>query len=175
MIGLNNIYEVLLLSGVNLEQVHQESRGDVKALFYIEPKEEHNRVQNIGCRLLLTEKLIHAGFKKGGVFNLPDGRVEVILEGNKKDIELFYEDIKIHLVEWLSERSENKERLKKLIGNPGICFSGLEFKESLRVLDIGLYSHSLEMGQLQKGVDVYYDLMVAINKLSNVLDKNLKS
>ena len=153
----------------------KESQGDVKALFYIQPKEAHNRVQNIGCRLLITEKLIHSGFKKGGVFNLPDGRVEVILEGDKKDIELFYEDVKIHLVEWLNERTENKERLKKLIGNPGIRISELEFDESLRVLDIGLYSHSLEMGQLEKGVDVYYDLMVAINKLSSVLDKNLKS
>ena len=63
--------------------------GNTKALFYIEPKEEHNKVQHIGVRLLITEKLIHAGFTKGGVFNLPDGRVEVVLEGNKKDIEIF--------------------------------------------------------------------------------------
>ncbi len=151
-----------------------EEEKSVRALFYIEPKEEHNRVQHIGCRMLITEKLIHAGFTKGRVFNLDDGRVEVLIEGKQKDIELFYNEVKEHLIEWLEARAKDKEKLKRMIGNPGIVLSKLEFKENLRVLDIGLYSHSLEMGQLQKGVDVYYDLMVAINNLSNVLDKKLK-
>lgn len=146
----------------------------VRALFYIEPKEEHNRVQHIGCRLILTEKMIHAGFTKGGVFNLPDGRVEVVLEGDKTDIETFHQQVHENLVKWLEEKSTNKERLKSMIGNPGITVSGLEIKNSLMVLDIGLYSHSLEMGQLEKGVDVYYELKEAITGLTALIDKKLK-
>ncbi|MBI5228175.1 acylphosphatase [Candidatus Micrarchaeota archaeon] len=146
----------------------------VKALFYIEPKEPHNRVQHIGCRLLITEKLIHAGFTKGGAFNLPDGRVEVVLEGEKKDIETFYIDIQKHLIKLLEARTDDKDRLKEMIGNPGITLTKIEFNSNIRVLDIGLYSHSLEMAQLEKGVDAYYDLTNAIKKLTIVLDKNLK-
>jgi acylphosphatase len=147
----------------------------VKALFYIEPKEEHNQVQHIGCRLLIAEKLIHAGFTKGGAFNLPDGRVEVVLEGKKKDIETFHNEIQKDIVELLESRAQDKERLKKMIGNPGIRVSQLEFKENLRVLDIGLYSHSLEMAQLEKGVDVYYDLTDAIRKLTTLIDQRVSS
>lgn len=138
----------------------------VQALFYIEPKEAHNRVQHIGCRLILTEKLIRAGFTKGGVFNLPDGRVEVLIEGNKEDIETFYREVCENLVAWLEEKTDNKERLKQMIGNPGINFSQLEIKQSLRVLDIGLFSHSLELNQLEKGVDVYYNLTEAFKENS---------
>jgi acylphosphatase len=147
----------------------------VKALFYIEPKEEHNRVQHIGCRLLIAEKLIHAGFTKGGAFNLPDGRVEVVLEGGKKDIELFHSEIQRNIVELLIARAQDKERLKKMIGNPGIRVSQLEYKDNLRVLDFCLYRHSLEMAQLEKGVDVYYDLTDAIKKLTTLIDERTKS
>jgi acylphosphatase len=152
--------------------------NDVKALFYIEPKEEHNQVQHIGCRLLIAEKLIHAGFRKGGAFNLPDGRVEVVLEGEMKDIELFHAELERHLVEWLEAGTGDKERLKRMIGNPGITLSKLEYTDNLRVLGIGLYSHSLEMTQLEKGVDVYYALTAAIkeqtnasSRMTNLLDK----
>jgi len=143
----------------------------VKAVFYIEPKEEHNRVQHIGCRLLIAEKLIHAGFTKGGAFNLPDGRVEVVLEGEKKDIVLFHAEIQEHLVELLEARAQDMDKLKKMIGNPGVVVTKLEYKSGLRVLDIGLYSHSLEMAQLEKGVDVYYELTYAIRKLTILIDQ----
>jgi acylphosphatase len=145
----------------------------VRALFYIEPKEQHNKVQHIGCRLLVAEKLIHAGFRKGGAFNLPDGRVEVVLEGERKDIELFYDELRQHLVEWLEARTHDKEKLRQMMGNPGIALSRLEFKDNLLVLDIGLYSHSLEMAQLEKGVDVYYDLSDAIKKLTKLIDQKV--
>ena len=147
----------------------------MKALFYIEPKEAHNQVQHIGCRLLIAEKLIHAGFTKGGAFNLPDGRVEVVLEGKKKDIETFHAEIQADIVELLESRAQDKERLKRMIGNPGIRVSALEYKDNLRVLDIGLYSHSLEMAQLEKGVDVYYDLTDAIRKLTTLIDQRVPS
>ena len=149
--------------------------SNVKAVFYIEPKQAHNQVQHIGCRLLIAEKLIHAGFTKGGAFNLPDGRVEVVLEGEKKDIELFHADIQKHLIDLLEARAQDKEKLRKMIGNPGIVISKLEYKENLRVLDIGLYSHSLEMAQLEKGVDVYYDLTDAIRKLTGLIDQRVRA
>ena len=155
-------------------EMASEGSANVKALFYIEPKEEHNNVQHIGCRLLITEKLIHAGFTKGGVFNLPDGRVEVVLEGDKKDIELFHEGIQKDIVKLLEARTQDTERLKRMIGNPGITVSQLEYKDNLRILDIGLYSHSLEVAQLEKGVDVYYDLTDAIKKLTTLIDKRIK-
>ncbi len=147
---------------------------NVKALFYIEPKEQHNRVQHIGCRLLIAERLIYAGFKKGGAFNLPDGRVEVVLEGDKKDIELFHDQLEKHLVEWLEEKAQNKEKLKRMVGNTGILVSKLEYKENLLVLDINLYAHSLEMNQLGKGVDVYYELIEVITEQTNVSKKLTK-
>ena len=146
----------------------------VQALFYIEPKEAHNRVQHIGCRLILTEKMIHSGFTKGGVFNLPDGRVEVLLEGKRRDIETFYEDVQRNLVRWLEQKTDNKERLNALIGNPGITVSSLEIKSGLRILNIDLFSHSLELGQLEKGIDAYYDLRDAITKLTTLIDKKIE-
>lgn len=104
----------------------------VKAVFYIEPREEHNRVQHIGCRLVITEKLLHAHFQKGGVFNLPDGRVQVILEGREENVRSFYEDVRRNLVGWLEEKSSDRGRLKKMIGNPGIVCSGLEIKKQYK-------------------------------------------
>ncbi|MFH0927822.1 MAG: acylphosphatase, partial [Candidatus Micrarchaeota archaeon] len=88
----------------------------VKARFFIEPKEEHNRVQHIGCRLAITEKMLQAGFTKGMVFNLPDGTVEVALEGKAKDIEAFHMSVSEHLVSWLESRASDKEYLKEMIG-----------------------------------------------------------
>ncbi|MEA3254352.1 MAG: acylphosphatase [Candidatus Altiarchaeota archaeon] len=54
-------------------------------------------VQHVGCRLRVTSALIHAGFTKGGAFNLPDGRVEVVLEGDREDIEKAHREISEHL------------------------------------------------------------------------------
>jgi len=145
----------------------------VKARFFIEPKQEHNRVQHIGCRLVITEKMIHAHFKKGMVFNLPDGTVEVALEGNKKDIDAFYNNLKKNLITWLKEKSKNPKYLEEMIGNPGINLTDLEYKPTLRILSLDLFSHSLEMDQLNKGVDIYYELTKAIKDLGDT-NKDLR-
>ncbi len=136
----------------------------IKARFFIEPKGKNSRVQHIGCRLVLTEKMIHAGFKKGSVFNMPEGTVEVAIEGPKKDIIAFHSKVQKNLVEWLTESAKDKEYLKMMLGNPGLVVTELSFSENLQVLDVGLYSHSLEMSQLEKGVDVYYELVSEIRK-----------
>lgn len=143
--------------------------AEVKARFFIEPKEAHNRVQHIGLRLAITEKLIRAGFTKGMVFNLPDGTVEVALEGKTTDVELFYNDVKANLVSWLESRTNDKALLKRMIGNPGISFTALEYKPNLRILDLSLFSHSLEMDQFSKGVDAFYELKGAILDLRATL------
>ena len=144
----------------------------MKALFYI----VGNNVQHIGCRLTVTTKLIHAGFKKGGAFNLPDGRVEVVLEGDRKDIIHAHREIKENLISWLEESARDVEEIKNMIGNPhpNITVTDLTFDDNLVVLDIGLFSHSLTFDQIYKGVDVYKELTKAIVDLRDAL-KNKSS
>jgi acylphosphatase len=138
----------------------------MKALFYITGK----NVQHVGCRIRVTSYLIHQGFKKGGAFNLPDGRVEVVLEGDEEDIQKAHEEISHNLVDWLKKDADNVEKLIKKIGNPGIKVTNLEVNEDLLVLDIGLFSHSLTCDQIYKGVDVYKGLTEAIEKLNKTLE-----
>ena len=136
-----------------------------KALFYITGK----NVQHVGCRLRVTSELIHAGFHKGGAFNLPDGRVEVVLEGDKDNIERVHKEISQHLVEWLKRDADNVDELVKKIGNPGIKVTELEYRDDILVLDIGLFSHSLTFDQIYKGVDVYRGVAEALVNLNETL------
>ncbi|GBE56852.1 hypothetical protein BMS3Bbin16_01065 [archaeon BMS3Bbin16] len=142
----------------------------VKALFYIEGKKIS--VQHIGCRLIVTNELIHRGFTKGGAFNMPDGRVEVVLEGDKEKLIEAHKEVKENLHKWIINASEDREELKKKIGNPGIEVSELEFNDDLLVLDIGLFSHSLTFDQIYKGVDVYKELSKQSKELTRAI-KNL--
>jgi acylphosphatase len=138
-----------------------------KAIFYVTGEV----VQHAGCRLRITSALIHAGFKKGGAFNLPDGRVEVVLEGEEEQVKKVHRDISDNLVEWLIRDADDREGLKKRIGNPGIKVTPLEYNNDIIVLDIGLFSHSLTFDQIYKGVDVYKDLAHAISRLNETLKK----
>lgn len=143
-----------------------------KALFYISGK----NVQHVGLRLTITTEMIHHGFTKGGAFNLPDGRVEVVLEGNKDDITKFHEYIQDNLVNILKSKTKDKEELIRRIGNPGIKVEGIEFRgDDLLVLDIGLFSHSLTFDQVYKGVDVYSELTIVLKELNKTLSKKNKS
>lgn len=136
-----------------------------KALFYITGK----NVQHVGCRLKVTSALIHAGFTKGGAFNLPDGRVEVVLEGEEEDIRKAHREISENLVDWLKKDADGRDDLVKKIGNPGIKVTELEYNDDIMVLDIGLFSHSLTFDQIYKGVDVYKGLQEAITELNKTL------
>jgi len=136
-----------------------------KALFYISGKS----VQHIGLQLIVTTEMIHRGFTNGGAFNLPDGRVEVVLEGKKDDIIDFHKHISENLISILESKTTDKEELIRRIDNPGIKVEELEFRDDLLVLDIGLFSHSLTFDQIYKGVDVYKELRNAINKLNKTL------
>lgn len=140
----------------------------MKALFYITGE----KVQHIGCRLVVTRELIYRDFKKGGAFNLPDGRVEVVLGDKDKDkIVETHRYLKENLVSLLKRDSGDREKLGKLIGNPGIKVTNLEFNEDILVLDIGLFSHALTFDQVYKGVDVYDKVARAIEKLNKTLGK----
>jgi len=133
-----------------------------KALFYISGRQ----AQHIGCRLTVTTEMIHAGFLRGGAFNLPDGRVEVVLEGRRQDIESFHARMDGGgLAELIIQRANDQKAVRKLIGNPGLIVNPLEYRDDIIVLDIGLFSHSLTFDQIYKGVDVYRDLTAAIKDL----------
>jgi len=138
-----------------------------KALFYIKGKSVP--VQHVGCRLAVTKKMIHAGFKKGGAFNMPDGRVEVVLEGTREEIENMHREISENLYNWIVDAAKDREGTKAKLGNPGIKVSPLHFDSDLLVLDIGLYSHSLTFDQIYKGVDVYKELIGAIRDLRHTI------
>ncbi|MDI6860031.1 MAG: acylphosphatase [Methanocellales archaeon] len=103
-----------------------------KARFYISDK-----VQEVGYRPLIMEKILNSDLE-GTAKNLPDGRVEVLLEGEKEKIEAFFEEIK-------KEKPEHAE-------NP--TFSKLTFDETLFVPKAMRSSQALMLGQLGKGVDV---------------------
>ncbi|MBU4406404.1 MAG: hypothetical protein KKB24_02340 [Candidatus Altiarchaeota archaeon] len=142
-----------------------------KALFYITDK----NVQHVGCRIKVTSKLIHDGFKKGGAFNMPDGRVEVVLEGEEEEIERAHRDISENLVDWLIKDADDVDKVVERIGNPGIKVSDLEYNDDILVLDIGLFSHSLTFDQIYKGVDVYKGVKEAIKDLRETLKEMRKN
>ncbi len=100
---------------------------------------------------------------------MPDGRVEVVLEGEKEKLVAVHKEIKENLYKWIIEASDNKEEMAGKIGNPGVKVSELEFDNDLLVLDIGLFSHSLAFDQIYKGVDVYKELTKAIKNLNETL------
>ncbi len=138
-----------------------------KAVFYLSgPKAQHE-----GNRLLMTSKMIEHGFEKGAVFNLPDGRVEVLLEGSKDSIDEFHNLAKKDFIAWVKSKAINHEAVKKQIGNPGIRFSELDYNEDLLVHKLEIYGHSLTFDQIYKGVDVYKDLTQAIVELRETLQE----
>ena len=139
-----------------------------KAVFYL----SGSKAQHEGNRLLLASKLIEFGFEKGAVFNLPDGRVEVLLEGLKDKIEEFHNMVKKDFIAWVKAKAHDHEAVKKQIGNPGIHFSELDYNEDLLVHKLEIYGHSLTFDQIYKGVDVYKDLTQAIRELREVLQKS---
>ncbi|MFQ5888264.1 MAG: acylphosphatase, partial [Candidatus Hydrothermarchaeales archaeon] len=112
--------------------------------------------------------LIEFGFEKGAVFNLPDGRVEVLLGGPKEKIKEFHNIVLENFIHWAKAKAKDHEALKKQIGNPGIRFSELDFNEDLLVHKLATYGHSLTFDQIYKGVDIYKNLVAGYNKQINV-------
>ncbi|MBL7160588.1 MAG: acylphosphatase [Candidatus Aenigmarchaeota archaeon] len=136
-----------------------------KVVFYL----SGTKAQHEGNRLLLASKMIEFGFEKGAVFNLPDGRVEVLLEGERERIEKFHTTAKNDFTSWVMAKTEEHNAVKEQIGNPGIMFSDLDFNDDLLVHKLEIYGHSLTFDQIHKGVDVYKELTQAIRELRGEL------
>lgn len=126
-----------------------------KARFFIK-----NSVQEVGYRVSVMERLLETNLK-GGVINMQDGRVKVLVEGEKGEILKFVERLK-----------EAKPELAK---NPKM--TAPEFDAGLTVPDEIRLSHSLQMNQFGKAVvylakmDNKMDLLVNGNKKLDKLDK----
>jgi acylphosphatase len=103
-----------------------------KAVFYIKDK-----VQDVGYRVWIMEKILNSKLE-GTAQNMPDGSIQVLLEGEKEKIIQFYEKI----------RKEKPE----LVENPTAM--ELIFDETLDVPDALRSSQALQMDQFEKSV--YY-------------------
>lgn len=138
-----------------------------KAVFYLSGA----NAQHEGNRLLMSSKMIEHGFEKGAAFNLPDGRVEILLEGPADKIKEFHRIAKRDFLVWVKTKVMNRKTMEKQIGNPGIKFSELDFDNDLLVHKLEIYGHSLTFDQIYKGVDVYKDLTQAIKDLRKTMKK----
>lgn len=114
-----------------------------KARFYIS-----DRVQKVGYRLFIIQKILNSTLD-GTALNLPDGRIEVRLKGEKEHILRFIEELK-------------KEK-PELAQNPIV--SQPEFDEGLDVPDAMRSSQALLTRQLGKGVK---HIVGIENRLENV-------
>lgn len=141
-----------------------------KAVFYLTgPCAQHE-----GNRLLLASKMIEYGFGKGAVYNIPGGRVEVLLEGPKEKIEVFHKTAKRDFEAWVKAKARDSNDVKEQIGNPGINFTDLDFDDDLIVHKLEIFGHSLTFDQIFKGVDVYKELNKEIRKLALIASKNIQ-
>ena len=138
-----------------------------KAVFYLSGA----KAQHEGNRLLLSSKMIEFGFEKGSVYNLPGGRVQVLLEGHRDKIEEFYKITKRDFFDWVKAKAKDDKAVKEQIGNPGIRFTELDFDEDLLVHRLEVYGHSLTFDQIYKGVDVFKELNKTNKKLNETYEK----
>lgn len=154
--------KILIAPGLLVNQGHM-----VKAVSYLTgPKAQHE-----GNRLLMASKMIEFGFEKGAAYNLPGGRVEVLLEGPKEKIIDFYNMAKRDFESWVKAKAKDGKAVKEQFGNPGVRFTSLDFDEDLLVHRLEIYGHSLTFDQIYKGVDVYKDLKTAIYVLNESQDR----
>lgn len=114
-----------------------------------------NHVQDVGCRGFIISEMMFAGFERGNVINLSDGRVEVRIEGEENKIKEFFEELK-----------------KKLIakyGNPVVRVSEMEDSPHLEPQDLMKTSQAHLLAQFDKGVGV----MKSMEKHLEGIDKKL--
>ena len=129
---------------------------ELKGFFLIKAKEK-KIIQDKGIRAFVLEKILESSLEKGSAINLPDGKtVEVRLQGKKKSIENFIENLK-------------KELIQKL-GNPTVLFS--EFHENeLEIPSLVRSSQALVVGQLSKGIQVNLQILNSFDKFNKKLNK----
>jgi acylphosphatase len=101
-----------------------------KVRFYIK-----NKVQEVGYRPFVIQRILESDFE-GTAMNLPDGSVEVLLEGEEEKI-----------IEFIDKLREDKPKLTE---KP--VLSEIEFDEALTVPKAMRSSQSLLLDQLGKGI-----------------------
>jgi len=120
-----------------------------KARFYIKDK-----VQEVGYRPFIIQMILDSDLE-GTARNLSDGRVEVLLKGEKERILEFIERLK-------------KEK-PELAENP--VLSDVEFNEAFIIPDAMRSSQSLLLDQFGKAVVYVYEINKGIKEIKNTLDK----
>ena len=86
-----------------------------KAVFYLSGA----KAQHEGNRLLMASKMIEFGFEKGSVYNLPGGRVQVLLEGHRDKIEEFYKITKRDFFDWVKAKAKDNKAYERTDWKPG--------------------------------------------------------
>ena len=96
-----------------------------------------NGVQDVGYRLFIMQKILNSTLTGGTAINTPDGRVKVLLEGEREEIEQLIKELE----------QEHPELAK----NP--TRTSAEYNPLLHVPDIMRSSQALQLGQFQKSVE----------------------
>src|SRR3989338_5847324 len=96
-----------------------------------------NGVQDVGYRLFIMQKILNSTLTGGTAINTPDGRVKVLLEGEREEIEQLIKELE----------QEHPELAK----NP--TRTSAEYNPLLHVPDIMRSSLALQLGQFQKSVE----------------------
>jgi len=110
-----------------------------------------DKVQDVGLRLAIA-KLIPDELDVRAD-NLPDGSVRVVLRGYERDVRRFWEQLQKHVL----GKAENS------------TFSNTEGLATMSI-DTNRFFHKLQCEQMEKFVDVGYDIVNSINGMGNKID-----
>ncbi len=109
-----------------------------------------DKLQDMGYRPFIIQKILDSDLE-GTARNLPDGRIEVLLEGKKKSIQKFVEMLK-------------KEK-PELAENPAV--SEIEFNQNITVPKVMRVSQAMVLEQISKGVGVLADTKNSLTDIKN--------
>src|SRR3989338_5580160 len=128
-----------------------------KCILYVK-----NGVQDVGYRLFIMEKLLNSPMKGGAAINMPDGRVKVLMEGHKDEIE--------HLITEL--KTEFPKHAEK------VTISEPTYNETLYIPDKMHASQALQLKQFEKSVEYLKPLPGIMQNLGHkmeTLDQNTQN
>lgn len=115
-----------------------------------------DNVQDVGCRGFVIAEMLNYGFERATAINLPDGRVEVRIDGEESDVKDFIENL--------------KEKLRLKYPNPLVEIRGVEATADLYVPDIMHSSQAHLLVQFDKAIDVLKGLP---KEIANEMKKEL--
>src|SRR3989338_3191215 len=118
-----------------------------------------NGVQDVGYRLFIMQKILNSTLTGGTAINTPDGRVKVLLEGEREEIEQLIKELE----------QEHPELAK----NP--TRTSAEYNPLLHVPDIMRSSQALQLGQFQKSVEYLANSTQSTNQKLDHLTKTTET